>query len=235
MSEALLAEAPLYRAIADCRLCECGNLESVFDLGVMALTGVFPKPGEAVPEGPLELLRCADCGLVQLAHNYDASMLFGASYGYRSGLNPSMVAHLKDIAAWAEKMVAGLEPDNVVLDIGCNDGTLLAQYSGRPTRIGVDPLCRRCTEHQGEGAFFSEFFSAGLIQSEFPGKKAKIITSIAMFSTWSARSSSPATWQACWRRTACGLLRWLTCRRCCVTTPTTASAMSISNITILPN
>lgn len=183
MSEPCLAEAatPLYTPIADCRLCEGTNLESVFDLGVMALTGVFPKPGEAVDEGPLELMRCGDCGLVQLAHNYDPARMFGPTYGYRSGLNPSMVAHLRRVAEMAEKLVDGLERNSIVLDIGCNDGTLLRQYRGGPIKVGIDPLCKQFDGHLGDGMFFPELFSAARIKTEFPNNKVKIVTSIAMF------------------------------------------------------
>ena len=65
------------------------------------MTGVFPKTkDQPVTKGPLQLLKCHDegsrdvCGLLQLAHSYDRNEMYGENYGYRSGLNPSMVTHL---------------------------------------------------------------------------------------------------------------------------------------------
>ncbi len=72
----------LYKEISDCRLCEGIRLTTVLDLGIQALTGVFPKPGdEDVPAGPLQLCKCEDCDLVQLRHNYDLGKLYGENYG----------------------------------------------------------------------------------------------------------------------------------------------------------
>jgi hypothetical protein len=74
----------------------------VLDLGMQALTGIFPKPGvDDAPAGPLRLCKCEDCDLVQLTDNYDLSKLYGETYGYRSGLNQSMVRHLQQKVARA--------------------------------------------------------------------------------------------------------------------------------------
>ena len=74
----------LYSEIADCRLCGGTKLAPLLDLGVQTLTGVFPKSrDENIPSGPLQLLKCGDCDLVQLRHNYDLGKLYGETYGYR--------------------------------------------------------------------------------------------------------------------------------------------------------
>src|SRR3990167_11061862 len=99
----------LYQEIKHCRICENTNLVSVVDLGSQALTGVFPLPGEAVEEGPLEMMKCFStsgedvCGLVQLRHDYEMEKLYGENYGYRSALNKSMVKHLGEIVAKVEQ------------------------------------------------------------------------------------------------------------------------------------
>ena len=68
-----------------CRLCRSSDLVTVLDLGDQALTGVFPKrPDELVTTGPLELVWCSSCTLLQLAHSYDPSEMYGGNYGYRS-------------------------------------------------------------------------------------------------------------------------------------------------------
>ena len=85
----------MLKVISTCRLCGTASLPRVVDLGNFRFTGVFPLPGSSVGGGPLCLVRCDTCGLVQLEHEYDALDLYGEHYGYRSGLNPSMVQHLR--------------------------------------------------------------------------------------------------------------------------------------------
>ena len=152
------------------------------DLGTMALTGKFPAPGETVPSGPLELVRCKGCGLVQLAHEYDPDLLYGPGYGYRSGLNASMVRHLQDIVARATD-VARLAPGHAVVDIGSNDGTLLNQYRVKNLiRVGVDPLAGELREHYPASAcIFNGMFDEPAANEIRKIGPARIVTSIAMF------------------------------------------------------
>jgi SAM-dependent methyltransferase len=163
-------------------LCGDSELLSVLHLGDQALTGVFPATNsEPVSSGPLELVWCRSCTLLQLAHSYEPTELYGSNYGYRSGLNRSMVTHLARKARGLEALV-GLEPDDVVLDIGSNDGTLLASYTVSPLRlIGIDPTAARFASfYPPDAAILSSFFSAENFRriSEQP---ARIITSVAMF------------------------------------------------------
>src|SRR5215467_8156354 len=100
-----------------CRICGGPNLLSVLSLHELSLTGVFPRTrGESVTKGPLELVWCRDCGLLQLKHSYDPSEMYGENYGYRSGLNAAMVAHLSE-KALALVAMAGIEGGDVILDI----------------------------------------------------------------------------------------------------------------------
>ena len=83
------------RKITRCRISGSPNLVPVLSLGIQKLTGVFPRTRDAaLSEGPLELVWCPDSGLLQLSHSYDPEEMYGANYGYRSGLNQSMVRHL---------------------------------------------------------------------------------------------------------------------------------------------
>ncbi len=84
-----------YKRIDRCRISNSQNLVTVLDLGFQHLTGVFPKrQDEAITSGPLELVWCPDSGLLQLAHSFEPQEMYGENYGYRSGLNQSMVDHL---------------------------------------------------------------------------------------------------------------------------------------------
>jgi hypothetical protein len=173
----------LYSKIDNCRLCGSKNMSSVLDLGDQALTGIFPKTkDENVAEGPLDLARCGDCGLVQLYHNYDLSQLYGQTYGYRSGLNQSMVRHLHNKVARIKSLVK-LETGDMIIDIGSNDGTTLSAYPEGMTLVGVDPSGTKFFHYYPKGAsLIPEFFTAKAVQSKYPERrKAKVITSIAMF------------------------------------------------------
>jgi NDP-4-keto-2,6-dideoxyhexose 3-C-methyltransferase len=169
--------------LSACRICGNADLEQVLDLGVLALTGVFPRTvTESVTEGPLRLLRCkGSCGLVQLAHTYDLGELYGDQYGYRSGLNASMVAHLRaKVAALVQRRP--LEAGEVVLDIGSNDGTTLSAYPSASVRIGIDPTTEKFRRFHPPGlTAVADFFSARRFFEASGGKKAAIVTSISMF------------------------------------------------------
>lgn len=165
----------------NCRLCGFEDLVTVLDLGDQALTGVFPLPGETVGHGPLTLVRCSACTLVQLGETPDLEQMYGDNYGYRSGLNQSMVEHLAAKARKLEQLV-DLQPGDVVLDIGSNDGTLLGSYETPGLhRIGIDPTAAKFAEYYDlDIEVVPEFFTAERFH-EVSGSYASIITSVAMF------------------------------------------------------
>jgi C-methyltransferase C-terminal domain/Putative zinc binding domain/Methyltransferase domain len=167
---------------SSCRLCGSPDFLTVLDLGQQALTGVFPaSPDEQVSRGPLELVWCASCTLLQLAHSYEPTEMYGDNYGYRSGLNRSMLQHLARKARGLEVLVR-LSAGDVVLDIGSNDGTLLKAYATSPLRrIGIDPTAARFADfYPHDAEIVADFFSASKFR-EVSDLPARIITSIAMF------------------------------------------------------
>jgi hypothetical protein len=150
-------------------------------LGHQALTGVFPKTKEEqVTVGPLELVWCMDTGLLQLNHSYDPTELYGKNYGYRSGLNQSMVDHLSTKVSYLEHKCL-LTPGDVVLDIGSNDATLLKAYKTENLmRIGMDPTGIKFKQfYPPEVRLIPDFFSADHYWST-TREPAKLVTSIAM-------------------------------------------------------
>jgi hypothetical protein len=117
-----------------------------------------------------------------MEHSYDLEEMYGENYGYRSGLNASMVSHLhkkvKKILGQVE-----LSADDLVLDIGSNDSTTLQAY---PTTgfelVGIDPTGSKFHNYYPPHIqLISDFFSAALVKERFPGKKAKVVTSFSMF------------------------------------------------------
>lgn len=165
-----------------CRVCSSA-LESILDFGEHYVSD-FPKPGE--DDGilaPLHLVLCRRCRLLQLKHTVPAENMY-RNYWYRSGTNQTMRSALADIANKAETLTH-LQPSDAVLDIGCNDGTLLSAYrTGGIYRIGCDPAenmaqySRACAEKVIVDFFSAERFAQ---DPELANRRPKIVTSIAMF------------------------------------------------------
>lgn len=129
------------------------------------------------------LVRCdvskdeGACGLLQLAHTFPTEILY-ANYWYRSGVNETMRNHLKGIAASALSLVS---KDRLrVVDIGCNDGTLLYSYPESFERIGIDPSDIAAEIAPPIEVINTSFPSDNAIRA-LAGRKADIVTSIAMF------------------------------------------------------
>jgi hypothetical protein len=171
-----------YKQISQCRLSGSENLVSVLNLGHQALTGVFPaNPSVSVTSGPLELVWCPNSGLLQLNHSYDPKEMYGDNYGYRSGLNQSMVDHLTHKVSYLERLARPKSGDTV-LDIGSNDCTTLKAYSvAGISRIGIDPTgVKFASYYPTDVTLVPEFFTAQAYKA-VTKHKAKIVTSIAMF------------------------------------------------------
>lgn len=172
----------MYTEINKCRISGSGNLITVLSLGEQYLTGVFPKStSEKVTKGPLDLVWCPDSGLLQMKQSYSLDEMYGDNYGYRSGLNSSMVRHLTNKIQMLERLV-DLNENDLVIDIGSNDATSLKAYSGNHRKVGIDPTGTKFQEYYtDEISLIPDFFTADAFKKNFPTDKAKIITSIAMF------------------------------------------------------
>lgn len=176
----------MYSQINACRVCGNQALERVVDLGEQYLTGVFPhhKNMEKITKGPLRLVKCHGenvCGLLQLEHTYSLPEMYGENYGYRSGLNQSMVQHLK---AKVQRITttSKLSPGDLVIDIGSNDGTTLGFYPEHLDLVGVDPTGNKFKKYYApQVKLIPDFFSARLVTEKFGAKKAKVVSSFSMF------------------------------------------------------
>jgi NDP-4-keto-2,6-dideoxyhexose 3-C-methyltransferase len=178
----------IYKLISECRICSNTKLVPILDLGMQALTGFFPNLVDQVEEGPLQLVKCDvsegsdSCGLLQLKHNYQMEKLYGDHYGYRSGLNPSMVEHLCGIVVQIEEFI-NLNSGDLVIDIASNDGTLLSAYKNRELLlVGIDPTAEKFKSfYPNDVRRITDFFSSEIVNQNFGKKKARVITSISMF------------------------------------------------------
>src|SRR5258706_8137459 len=134
-----------------------------------------------IPSYPLSLILCKNCYLLQLKEKTPLSKLYTNSYGYISGINQTMRKELAEIVKQASKIIH-LKKNDIVLDIGCNDGTLLNNYSESVIRIGFDPVEKFSKYFKNKNEIFiNNYFNSKQFANKFSGKKAKIITAISMF------------------------------------------------------
>jgi SAM-dependent methyltransferase len=153
-------------------------MEPALDLGNHFISNFADVPDEGRwPRVPLELMLCGDCSLVQLRHTAPAEWMY-RRYWYKSGVNASMRAALADISRRAGEF-AGLARGDSVVDIGCNDGTLLRSYAVEGIRrIGFEPAENLAAENEvGTDRVVHDFFSACQVVDE----RFQVVTSIAMF------------------------------------------------------
>jgi C-methyltransferase C-terminal domain/Putative zinc binding domain/Methyltransferase domain len=172
-----------------CRACGSSALQPVVSLGEQQLASNFVISKEFPPTEralPLDLVRCSPdvdenaCGLVQLRHTVPGDLMY-SSYGYRSGINQTMTQHLAGIAHGLEGKL-GLKADDLVVDIGANDGTTLLAYRGKGLRlIGFEPSNIRPLEPTPQILFIRDYFSAVGLREVCGDLKARVVTSIAMF------------------------------------------------------
>jgi NDP-4-keto-2,6-dideoxyhexose 3-C-methyltransferase len=165
-----------------CRVCS-SPVELVLSLGDQCVSN-FLAPEE--PDGlkaPLDLAICRQCWLLQLKHTVPADAMY-KNYWYRSGTNQTMRGALADISNKAEDLIR-LKEGESVLDIGCNDGTLLDSYRTRGIyKIGFDPAenlaisSRKVANKVLVGFFDADTF---LAYPDVRELRPKIVTSIAMF------------------------------------------------------
>jgi SAM-dependent methyltransferase len=124
-----------------CILCKSPSVEQFLKLGSMALANKFVTREELSrpdPRYPLQVGFCHTCGHVQLVDIVPPEAMF-EDYLYMSSASDTLKQHFADLAMTVVGR-CGLGPDDLVIDVGCNDGTLLKAFRALGVRtLGVDP------------------------------------------------------------------------------------------------
>ena len=165
-----------------CRSCHSEKLKSIISLGDQHIVNFVKSKDEPCIICPLELVLCEDCKFLQLRHNAPSESMWGDQYWYKSSINKMIIEDLKDIVNEAKKLVS-LEEKDIVIDIGCNDGTMLEFYDkDKLDIIGFEPSGNVAEESKRKGFnIINNFFNAENFKEKIPDRKAKIITAISMF------------------------------------------------------
>ena len=171
--------------IKECRSCGSKNLISIISLGNQYVTNFINSERDQVniPKVPLDLVLCENCKLLQLKHNAPPESMWGEQYWYKSGISSTIKNDLKDIVDKSNKIIK-LNRGDIVIDIGCNDGTLLSFYDKNKNAnlVGFEPSKNVAKEAASKGFdVINDFFNAGKFEEKFGNRKAKIITAISMF------------------------------------------------------
>tara|TARA_B100000767_G_C19762987_1_gene536087 strand:+ start:1203 stop:2420 length:1218 start_codon:yes stop_codon:yes gene_type:complete len=166
--------------IKKCRSCKKTKLKKLFSLGNLCFTGKFPSINQIIKKKPIVLVICTNCELVQLSHNFDLKYLYGPDYGYKTGINKTMINHVRKVVKYLSKETK-LKKKDYVLDIASNDGSLLKSYNKDICTFGIDPILNKYKEEYKNINFkVSDFFSAKNIEKKTK-KKFKIITALSVF------------------------------------------------------
>lgn len=161
------------RAVDRCRVCGDAGFDTVVDLGEMPLANAFLDRASlerAEPRYPLRAMRCRGCGLVCLSVVVDPDEMF-RDYLYVTGTSDTMRDHFARSAA----AITGrfLAPGALVVEIGSNDGTLLAAFGDGVRVLGVEPArniaeIARSRGVPTEDAFFSTAVAEGILARHGP-------------------------------------------------------------------
>ena len=165
-----------------CRICRSLLPAPVLDFGRLPLANAFLASAEAFddePTFPLAVIRCGDCGLLQLDHVVPAEVLY-RDYLYVSGTSEAAVRHAAALAAeYGPGGARGVSRGELVVEIASNDGTVLAAFADTGAQVlGVEPAHHIAELAQARGvATVQRFFNAalGAQLAEEHGKAALIL------------------------------------------------------------
>ena len=163
-----------------CRICK-SSIEDIISLGDQYITSRFPIYGDfSTPKTSITLCLCSSCFLVQLKDTTPQNELYEHEYGYRSGISNTMREHLKSYNDEIQTFV-DLKENDVIVDIGSNDSTMLQYYGDKYRRIGVDPTGNQFKEYYGSVELLPTYFTYDNFVNEYGNIKCKIVSSICMF------------------------------------------------------
>jgi hypothetical protein len=165
----------------DCRACGA-RLDTILHLGDLHPSAFPPRGAPLPPVVPLDFCACAACRLVQLRHTVDPETMF-RQYWYRSGINEVMRAELADVVRMAIGRVGRRwQASDLIIDVGANDGTLLAEYRKDPATFDVPRIAYEpAVNLQAALAPHAEVRIAEFFPGPIEGRagRVKILTSIA--------------------------------------------------------
>ncbi|MDP1721694.1 MAG: class I SAM-dependent methyltransferase [Candidatus Gottesmanbacteria bacterium] len=169
-----------YSLIKACRVCGSKKLAPVVRIKPQFIASTFVKSNKDNPKSnikiPMTALLCDKCGLVQLKETVEPDLLY-EQYFYRSHVTKTMSRDLKTVVEDALSRIT-VKKGDAVLDIGCNDGTMISMFPDTLTRVGIDPAKNIDWSHLDKNiTVVNDYFPTDTLKKW----KFKAITSTAMF------------------------------------------------------
>ena len=173
-----------YTVINKCRICSNNSVNEILKLEPQYIATTFVTDNENNPMAkikiPLTLILCKKCGLVQLKETVRPDLLY-KNYFYRTAINETMKRDLQDVVNYAVENVK-TESNDVVVDIGANDCTMVSMYPDHLKRFGIEPATNIDWSNVSESiTIVNDYFSKDIVLKATNYKKAKIISATAMF------------------------------------------------------
>lgn len=123
-----------------CRCCDAESVLLVLDLGDQPLCNRLVKPETPIgaePVYPLRLGYCESCTLLQIDHTIPRDDMF-REYVYVSGTTQTLADHFAATTRTL-RAIYGIRSEDLVVDIGSNDGTWLKTWGEKQRAVGVEP------------------------------------------------------------------------------------------------
>ena len=171
--------------IDKCQVCNSNKLTLILDLGHQPLCdSLLTKEMLNQPETayPLRMFWCEECSLAQLDYCVDGSVVFHPDYPYRTGVTKELVEYLNGMSSSLISKY-NLKHDDLVVDLGSNDGTLLMGFKEHGIKVlGVEPTNIAKLANQNGIETVQEFFTMD-IANEIKNKysEASIVVATNMF------------------------------------------------------
>ena len=165
-----------------CRIDKNSELVELFTLGDIYISDFIPMDdnSEDYEKTPLTMCLSEESGLVQLKDTADFDKMY-SRYWYHSGTNKTMTNELRNIV-FDIKSLVDVNENDIWLDIGCNDGTLLKAVGPYVYTVGIDPAKNNCKKaFDVATTVINDYFNAPVFYKTVGDRRAKVITSIAMF------------------------------------------------------
>lgn len=167
-----------------CRICKGNKLERILSLGDQPPVDNFIEVGDENKESryPLDVYFCTTCNLVQLLDVVDEDELFHGGYAYFSSASKPLVEHFGAYADAIKKRYK-LSSQDLVVDIGSNDGVLLKFFTDTSRVLGIEPSANVATVAREEGVETLDGFFTKKMAKDIVAKygKAKIVTANNVF------------------------------------------------------
>ena len=167
-----------------CQVCDSADLETVMFIGylppVNAMPSIGSRPAEQ-PAYPAEVLRCRKCQLVQIGLIVDPAILFPPSYPYTSGTTKILRENFAELSSEVARLYP-LKPNDLIVDIGSNDGTLLSNFTQCCRVYGIEPTnAGKLATERGIATQIS-FFNRAAVKTALAAQgKAQTITATNVF------------------------------------------------------